>query len=129
MRMILPFVALAALAACASEDTASNDNAEVAENAVETGVDADMTAAGMTFEIADEPGVDRTEFGTDGTFTDYYQGKLRRTGTFTEPGNGELCFTTWAEKMRCQKKSPSAGRPKASPMKKAGPRPCANLTA
>ena len=38
-------------------------------------------------------GVDRTAFGTDGTFSDYFQGRLRRTGTYEQRTNGQLCFT------------------------------------
>lgn len=48
---------------------------------------------GMTVEVEGEPGVDRTTFGPDMTFTDYYEGKEAKSGTYAFKENGEMCFT------------------------------------
>lgn len=90
MRDILPAFAVFALAACASEEPVSDTENIVVED---EGVSDDMSIAGMTFEVEDEPGVDRTVFSTDGTFTDFYEGKVTRTGTYDQPADDELCFT------------------------------------
>ncbi|WP_260482191.1 hypothetical protein [Sphingomicrobium flavum] len=90
MRIFIPAIAICSLAACASEEPVEPiENAEVTEPATRD----DMSPAGMTFEVEGEPGVDRTAFGTDGTFTDYFEGELHRTGTYEMRDDGTLCFT------------------------------------
>lgn len=48
---------------------------------------------GMTVEVEGEPGVDRTSFGPGMTFTDYFEGKEAKAGTYAFKENGEMCFT------------------------------------
>lgn len=50
------------------------------------------SVAGMTFEIRDEPGVDRTHFAHDGTYTDYFRGAKVGQGRYEQRPDGQLCF-------------------------------------
>ena len=52
-----------------------------------------LDPAGMTFDVEGEEGVERTSFGEDGSFTDYFEGEVPNTGTYEMRDNGELCFT------------------------------------
>lgn len=48
---------------------------------------------GTTVEVEGEPGVERTTFGPNMTFTDYFEGEVAKSGTYFFKPNGEMCFT------------------------------------